>query len=567
MQVSSDAPCTNEDADSIRESRSSTNRLESELYLLSLPSDTLIHIWTYFSARELEDRSRRSNRKNDGNNKNELNDGPDVPLPRNTIRFVCRQFYHLCREQPVWHHHCQMTGKLVKDDPNAMIRVIDYRTLYHSIPCVGVDCPTISSAIDQLKFQRHWRKIQKKNRNQSASRRTTSADYSVVTVMPGIYRESVRIEASHFILHVPSVKRTIRDAYDDGSDNGNADNGNGNGNNDDDGELISICIRAAFPCGKVGNNGVTLVYDDDHEEEDKPCINVSKDVDYYDDDPGDSSDRHCPSVYLHVENIRFLHYSPGNDIWAGNSCIRVDGRGNKLSMKNCTLESRSGRGIVATGGSMVYLARCTIHDCAATGLYIADPTTHGWVENSNIIRNGVGSIATGIRSRRRNPVETSEVEGEDHLNQVDNLVNHNLGLILPAVPPIPLRASNNNVPPGHSGMYVESAMCLVKNSLIAGNSLTGLSVVRGGHAKLSLCHIIDNGSEALTFQDDHDVFLGFDPGRFMIRGGVEDCGNNTLGGSVDHPLQLERARSFLRPMSERSSKSTNSGSSGMMVVA
>eukprot|EP00553_Chaetoceros_curvisetus_P013291 CAMPEP_0204638704 /NCGR_PEP_ID=MMETSP0717-20131115/40210_1 /ASSEMBLY_ACC=CAM_ASM_000666 /TAXON_ID=230516 /ORGANISM="Chaetoceros curvisetus" /LENGTH=94 /DNA_ID=CAMNT_0051658555 /DNA_START=360 /DNA_END=641 /DNA_ORIENTATION=+ len=93
-----------------------------------------------------------------------------------------------------------MTGKLVKDDPNAMIRVIDYRTLYHSIPCVGVDCPTISSAIDQLKFQR------------------------------------------------PSVKRTIRDAYGDDSDNGNADNGNRNGNNDDDGELISICIRAAFPC-------------------------------------------------------------------------------------------------------------------------------------------------------------------------------------------------------------------------------------------------------------------------------------------------------------------------------
>ncbi len=207
---------------------------------------------------------------------------------------------------------------------------------------------------------------------------------------------------------------------------------------------------------------------------------------------------------------------------------------------------------------MVYLARCTIHDCAATGLYIADPTTHGWVENCNIIRNGVGSVATGIRAAQRN--NQIEGGGEDQLN-----VYHNHDIILPPPAPIPLQ--NNSVPPGHSGMYVESAMCFVQNSLIAGNSLTGLSVVRGGHAKLSQCHIIDNGSEALTFQDDHDVFLGFDPGRFMIRGGVEDCGDNTLGGSVDHPLQLERARSFLRPMGESTGASSNSGSGGIMVVA
>ncbi len=337
MKVSTDAPCKDEDPTSmscprncsdIRESLSSRNRLESEFHILSLPSDTLIHIWMYFSAKELEDRSRKSNRNNDGT---------DVSLSRDNIRLVCRQFFNLCRAKPVWQHNCQITGKLVKDDPNVMKQEIDFRALYHTIPCVGVDCPTISSALEQLKFQRRRGKLLKKNRNDSAGRSATSADHSIVTVMPGIYKESVRIEASHFKLHVPSVKGTIRDAY--GDDGGN-DNGNNGDDNTDDGDLISICIRAAFPCPNGGNSGVTLVYDDDHKEEDKPCINVSNDLDHYDDDPGDSSDQLCPSVYLHVEHIHFLHYSPGTDIWGGNSCIRVDGRGNKLSMKNCTLESR-----------------------------------------------------------------------------------------------------------------------------------------------------------------------------------------------------------------------------------
>ena len=63
---------------------------------------------------------------------------------------------------------------------------------------------------------------------------------------------------------------------------------------------------------------------------------------------------------------------------------------------------------------------------------------------------------------------------------------------------------DESVPPGHSGMYVESGVALVEDSLVAGNSLTGLSVVRGGVVRISGCDVTENGSDPILVEDAFD---------------------------------------------------------------
>merc|ERR1711862_96712 len=62
------------------------------------------------------------------------------------------------------------------------------------------------------------------------------------------------------------------------------------------------------------------------------------------------------------------------------------------------------------------------------------------------------------------------------------------------------------VPPGHSGVYVESSMSWIDDSLLSGNSLTGLSVVRNGFVNLSGSDITLNGqAEQILVEDAHDL--------------------------------------------------------------
>ena len=85
------------------------------------------------------------------------------------------------------------------------------------------------------------------------------------------------------------------------------------------------------------------------------------------------------------------------------------------------------------------------------------------------------------------------------------------------------------VPPGHSGMYLETSTAAVRDCLLMNNSLTGLSVVRGGQIKLSNSDIVGNGSDPITIEDAHDVLLGLGEG---IRGGVDDLGGNYCSGQL-----------------------------------
>ena len=64
-------------------------------------------------------------------------------------------------------------------------------------------------------------------------------------------------------------------------------------------------------------------------------------------------------------------------------------------------------------------------------------------------------------------------------------------------------------------------MCWVDDSLIGGNSLTGLSVVRGGFVSISASDITENGSTPVLIEDAHDqIHVGLSVPRLHIRGGV-----------------------------------------------
>jgi len=56
------------------------------------------------------------------------------------------------------------------------------------------------------------------------------------------------------------------------------------------------------------------------------------------------------------------------------------------------------------------------------------------------------------------------------------------------------------------GVYIESSMCWIDDCLLAGNCLTGLSVVRGGVVSLSGSDVTENGHDSpILIEDRYDV--------------------------------------------------------------
>jgi hypothetical protein len=213
----------------------------------------------------------------------------------------------------------------------------------------------------------------------------------------------------------------------------------------------SVHIRAAFP-----ERGAAIVW---YKGLNDPCVAVGDFV------------RHDEPVEAQLSNVQLLHSTMGSDIWGGNCAILVEGRKSRLRLTSCSIQSESGRGVVATNGSFLEMKEgSVIHDCAATGLYLGDNDSVASISGCNIIRNGGGS-------RRPLPTEVDNFDG----NETDR------------------------VPPGHSGVYVEAGRAFIENSLVAGNSLTGVSIVRGGGVMISGCDVTENGSEAILVEESFET--------------------------------------------------------------
>jgi hypothetical protein len=104
-----------------------------------------------------------------------------------------------------------------------------------------------------------------------------------------------------------------------------------------------------------------------------------------------------------------------------------------------------------------------VHYCAVTGLYIGGLDSILKILHCNILRIGFGA-----------PPTIKELEEE---------------------PPIP------TVPSGHSRLYVEAAEAEIRNTLLAENCLTGLSVIWHGMIHISGSNITCNGQEPIAVFD------------------------------------------------------------------
>ena len=85
-------------------------------------------------------------------------------------------------------------------------------------------------------------------------------------------------------------------------------------------------------------------------------------------------------------------------------------------------------------------------------------------------------------------------------------------------------------------------MCWIDDSLLAGNCLTGLSVVRGGFVSLSGSDITENGHTApILIEDAHDVRDATRLQGISIRGGVVEGPAKNNYTSLKHDIMVGNA--------------------------
>lgn len=224
---------------------------------------------------------------------------------------------------------------------------------------------------------------------------------------------------------------------------------------------------------------------------------------------------------MNLSCLNILHNCSGSDIWKGNSAIVVDGARAQVHTHS------SGRGVVVTNQAELQTTMSSVIDCAATGIYLGDWGSRGNIVSCNIVSNGFGSKQ--LRSS-----EEGRQEMENVLNEWTRLRRDSGGNV-PGVEQFDV------VPPGHSGVYVEGAMCWIEDF----NSLSGASVVRNGFLSLSGCDVAQGSSNShpsqpILIEDDHDVNNTRNNGEqgARIRGGViEGPQKNNYTGSCEDKLR------------------------------
>lgn len=248
-------------------------------------------------------------------------------------------------------------------------------------------------------------------------------------------------------------------------------------------QIVHICIRAAFP-----NRYTALMHSlSKRDGVKKACVNV-----YTLDDDIDLPNRGL--FHLELRNLSLFHDTEGGSIWNENTACLVDGPHTLLTLQSCNVQSDSGRGIVVTRGARLWVRDSSIQDCAATGVYVGDVRSSCLIQRSNIIRCGFG--------RKYDAHSHSDLSGSESMD-MDS---------------------------GHSGVYVEATLEVIfDDSLVAGNSSTGISVIRCGAAALQNSDVIDNGDAPMAFEEPYDRLLGFDGEYdYLIRGRWYDLGGNSF---------------------------------------
>jgi len=282
----------------------------------------------------------------------------------------------------------------------------------------------------------------------------------------------------------------------------------------------AVSIRACFP-----QHGATIMhYTDSQDAKNQPCVSVStRDAETF--------EGVQKGISVNLSHLALVHSTSGSDLWGGNTAVVVDGARAQVVMNSCVVQSHSGRGIVVTNQAQLQMSESTVCDCAATGFYLGDWGSRAHVTGCNIVRNGFGS-------RKKLASDEGRQELDYVLTEWTRLrAGPNAGVS---------DAQFDVVPPGHSGIFIEGAMCWIENTLLASNCLTGTSVVRNGFLSLSGCDITQNtgNGHPISIEDEHDVGNNRLQGA-RIRGGVvEGPRHNDYSNSQKYQDKLRGGASF-----------------------
>lgn len=258
-------------------------------------------------------------------------------------------------------------------------------------------------------------------------------------------------------------------------------------------DIMEGIMKGHYPLSCVEGENPTAFLIFEAKGENEPCVRVRQGA-------------------VTLRGLKFLHYANGKDIWNGNTAIQVQGpfSGNtsiRISppsiaptahVIDCDIQSLSGRGMVSIDGGIARVDGCSIHNCAATGLYLGGIGSVATITRSDIYENGNGN------DRRRR-------EGEQ-------------------------------VTRGHSGVYVEQGIAKVRDCNISKNSLTGMSGIHQDKATLQIenSDIVSNGS----------VQLELPPQGSVSRGRSFSRGNNISAFPGTGRPRSRHLRAILKPANE-----------------
>ncbi len=259
--------------------------------LLSLPSDILISQLSYLGIKEVEQ----------------------------SVKFTCKAFYALCHAQPLWREFCLQTGKLNMDyDPSNSSysyskgdhNKLNYKDLYESTPCVPVDFPTITGALQYY--------LTAKDRLSKSLSPTFT-----ITLMPAVYHERIEIVANNLTSTASSTSEQRSGRLQLRQQQPEHD----------------ICIRAAFH-----DKGAAIVHYSQNKMN-QPCVSIVNEHNRENSNGMDEHNQKRTLLNVTLQNLQFLHFTKGSDIWNGNCALQVDGHNLNVNILSCSFQSDSGRGL------------------------------------------------------------------------------------------------------------------------------------------------------------------------------------------------------------------------------
>ena len=365
-----------------------------------------------------------------------------------------------------------LSGGLDEESDELKEEINPFRFFYHRNPCVPIDFETIAQALAHC--PRTPIMVLKKLDEAEFMYSPTGT----ICLMPGVYKERIVIKGEEW-----GVGSTV--------------------NNNK-----AISIRASFP-----KDGATIMhYIESDDAKNQPCISVStRDT--------ETLEGVQKGITVKLSHLVILHCTRGSDLWGGNSAVVADGARAQVIIDKCVIQSHSGRGIVITNQAELQMTASSVLDCAATGFYLGDWGSRAHVSGCNIVRNGYGSRKSLVSAEGR--------------QELDNVLTEWTRLRANANGVTVEREQFDVVPPGHSGIYIEGAMCWIDSTLIASNCLTGTSVVRNGFLSLSGCDISSNAGSGhpILIEEEHDIGNNRLQGA-RIRGGVvegprQNCYSNS----------------------------------------